>query len=184
MQLTELYPELERQLNHLNAQMQATESHGVLCARFCLEQRPNPAAWVQEVIGPQDMNNLQVQATQVSLAHLYQQTEQVFHAELENFVLLMPDEYEDLSVRLQALVDWCSGFVSGLGLSGVQIDESLDSAVKEILEDFMDLTRMEVDVDEGEENEISFTEIEEYVRIGVMTVGLTLRPAEAEPTLH
>jgi len=105
MQLIELYPELERQLTHLNAQMQATESHGVLCARFCLEQRPDPALWVQEVIGRQDMNNLQVQAAQISLAHLYQQTEQAFHAELENFVLLMPDEYEDLSVRLQALVD-------------------------------------------------------------------------------
>jgi len=184
MQLIELYPELERQLTHLNAQMQATESHGVLCARFCLEQRPDPALWVQEVIGRQDMNNLQVQAAQISLAHLYQQTEQAFHAELENFVLLMPDEYEDLSVRLQALVDWCSGFVSGLGLSGIQMDESLDPAVKEVLEDFMELTRMEVNVEEGDENEISFTEIEEYVRVGVMTIGLTLRPGEDKPTLH
>ena len=184
MELCELYPELERQLAQLNAEMEATECHGMLCARFCLENRPDPAIWVNEVIGKQDMNNLKVQETQVSLAHLYQQTEMAFHQALENFMLLMPDDNAALPVRLQALVDWCAGFLSGFGLSGVQIDDSLDPVVKEVLMDFMDMTHMDIDVEEDEENESAFTEIEEYVRVGVMTIGLTLRPTQTNPTLH
>jgi len=183
MELSELYPELERQLAQLNAEMEATECHGVLCARYCTEPRPDPAAWVYEVIGQQDGNDLQVQAAQVSLAHLYQNTEQAFHESLEDFILLMPDDGEELPVRMQALVDWCSGFVSGLGLSGIKIDDSLDASVKEILDDFIELTHMEIDVDSSEENEAAFTEIEEYIRVGIMTIGLTLRPKESA-TLH
>ena len=184
MELDELYPVLARQLTHLNAEMDAMECHGVLCARFCVELRPDPAAWVHEVIGSQDANNLQVQASQESLAHLYQHTEQAFHAELENFRLLMPNEDEALSERLQALLDWCGGFVSGLGLGGIKIDDGLDPTVKEILEDFMEMTRMEVDVDDDDENETAFTEIEEYIRVGVMTIGLTMRPGNKSATLH
>jgi len=184
MELDELYPELEHQLAHLNAEMDATECHGVLCARFCVELRPDPAAWVYEVIGPQDANNLQVQASQESLAHLYQYTEQAFHAALEDFRLLLPDEEEDLNVRMQALVNWCSGFVSGLGLSGIKIDDSLDPAVDEILQDLIEVTRMEIDVEDDDANEAAFTEILEYVRVGVMTIGLTLRPDKHSSTLH
>lgn len=184
MQLDELYPELDRQLASLGAEMQATESHGMLCARFCLEQRPDPALWVQEVIGQHDVNNLQVQAAQVSLAHLYQQTELSFERALEQFTLFMPDDNEGLSVRLQALVDWCSGFVGGIGLGGMQMDDDLDPTVKEILVDMMEMTHMDVDVDEDDENETAFTEIEEYIRVAVMTIGLTLRKDLERPTLH
>lgn len=184
MELSELYPELERQLTTLNAEMAATECHGVLCARFCVELRPDPADWVHEVIGKQDSNNLQVAACQESLAYLYHHTELAFHAALEGFVLLLPDENKELSVRLQALVDWCSGFVSGLGLIGLQIDDDLDPTVKELVQDFMEMTRMEVDVDDIDENEAAFTEIEEYIRVGVMTIGLTLRPQKDSLTLH
>ena len=84
---------------------------------------------------------------------------------------------------MQALVDWCSGFISGLGLSGQLTDDSMDTTVKEILEDFMEMTRMDIDVTAGEEHEMAFTEIEEYVRAGVMTIGLTLRRKQ-DPTLH
>lgn len=185
MQLEEIFPELERQLSALGADMAATESHGVLCARFCTETRPDPAAWVQEVIGQQDSNNLQVRNSQETLAHLYLQTEQLFQNALEQFDLLMPDDHEPLDVRMQALVDWCSGFLSGLGLAGLEDNESLDLEIREIMQDFIEITRMDVAVDDVEENEAAFTEIEEYVRIGVMTIGLSLRPqAEDSPSVH
>jgi uncharacterized protein YgfB (UPF0149 family) len=184
MQLEEIFPELERQLSALEADMVATESHGVLCARFCTETRPDPAAWVQEVLGQQDMNNLQVRRSQEILAHLYLQTEQLFQNTLEQFDLLMPDDQEALNIRMQALVDWCGGFLGGLGLAGLEDDESLDPEIREIMQDFVEITRMDVAIDDVEENEAAFTEIEEYVRIGVMTVGLTLRPKAESPTMH
>lgn len=186
MQLAEIYQELESRLTGLDADMRATESHGVLCARFCMETRPDPAAWVQEVIGQQDMNNLQVQESQESLARLYLQTEQSFHNALENFDLLLPADDAALPVRLQALVDWCSGFLSGLGLGGLDADASLSPEVTEIMQDFAEITRMDVEVgkDDDETNESALTEIEEYVRVGVMTIGLTLRPRSPSPTIH
>jgi uncharacterized protein YgfB (UPF0149 family) len=136
------------------------------------------------VIGEQDPNNLQVRSSQETLAHLYLQTEQLFQDALEQFDLLLPDEAEALSVRMQALVDWCSGFLAGLALGGLQDTDSLDTELKEIMQDFIEITRMEVDVDSDEENEKAFTEIEEYVRVGVMTIGLALRPRQDAPTLH
>jgi yecA family protein len=185
MQLDQIFSELEQQLSALGADMSATESHGVLCARFCTETRPDPAAWVHEVIGDQDMNNLQVRSSQETLAHLYLQTEQVFQNAIERFEMMMPDEDVELSTRMQALVDWCSGFLSGLGLAGVEDNGSLDPDIKEIMQDFAEITRIDTHVEPAEENEAAFTEIEEYVRVGVMTVGLTLRPqVQDAPTIH
>ena len=136
MQLAEIYQELESRLTGLDADMSATESHGVLCGRFCIESRPDPAAWVHEVIGPQDTGNLQVQESQESLARLYLQTEESFHNTLDDFRLLLPADDESLSVRLQALVDWCSGFLSGLALAGLGADQQLSAEINEIMQDF------------------------------------------------
>jgi yecA family protein len=185
MQLDQIFSELEQQLSSLGADMSATESHGVLCARFCTEIRPDPAAWVHEVIGDQDMNNLQVQSSQEALAHLYLHTEQIFQNAMERFEMMLPNAEQELAVRMQGLVDWCSGFLSGLGLAGVEDNVALDPDVKEIVQDFVEITRIDTHLEPGEENEEAFTEIEEYVRVGVMTVGFTLRPQETEaPTMH
>ncbi len=182
--LNQFYPILELQLKQLNAGMVASESHGALCARFCVENQPDIEAWMHEVLGPQEEGNLQADESRQLLMDIYRTTNDVFSNALEGFEMLLPDDELALPERLVALTDWCEGFIAGLGMTGIQDDESLDEQVREILRDLIEITQLDDEVDESEENESSYFEVEEYVKVAVMTVGLSLRVRDPEQTLH
>lgn len=182
--LNHLYFDLERQLGSLNAEMMAAEGHGVLCARFCIKNTPDVGLWMQEVLGSQETGNLQAKESERLLTQLYDETYASFLEAMDGFDMLLPGDDEALVERTQALVDWCSGFVAGLGLSGFQNDESLDEQVKEVLQDLIEITHMDDEIEDTEENETAYMEITEYVRVAVMTIGLSLRVRDPEQTLH
>jgi len=52
------------------------------------------------------------------------------------------------------------------------------------LQDLIEVTRMDAGVEDTDDNEAAYTEILEYVRVGVMIIGLTLRPDKQPSTLH
>ena len=183
-QLSRLYSDLEHRLVDLNADMMAAESHGVLCARFCLEDTPDAGSWVREVLGQQEPGNLQAGESEQFLAQVYAQTSASFLEAMDEFEMLLPDDYEALTERTRALADWCSGFVAGLGLGGLQADNLLEGEVGEATQDLIEITRMDDDVEENESNEMAYTEIMEYVRVAVMTIGLSLRNPDHGQVLH
>lgn len=82
---------------------------------------------------------------------------------LFSFDLLLPDDEVPLSQRAEALAQWCQGFLYGLGLGG---ERKWSEQALEILRDLQTITHLDPDA-EGEEDEQAFTELVEYVRIGV-----------------
>ena len=83
------------------------------------------------------------------------------------------------SVREQAntLVDWCQGFLVGLGLSSVQTS---DEQVLEMIKDISEISQLEVDLLDNEENTQDFYEIVEFVRMGVLFIQETLQPSKQD----
>ena len=70
---------------------------------------------------------------------------------------------------------WCSGFLSGLGESGRQIDQEQGDAA-EALGVIARIAAMTDEVPEGEDNEEDLTEIEEFVRVSTLLVFAETRP--------
>jgi len=78
---------------------------------------------------------------------------------------VMPGDDEGITERAAAVFLWCSGFLSGFGESGRQLDADDASDVKEALQDMGRIAAMSEEVTEGEENESDLTEIVEFIRI-------------------
>ena len=103
--------------------------------------------------------------------------DELFSAEM-NFNPLIPDESEVLALRLSGLAQWTAGFLSGFGASvsvAGPAPEALPDEVQEILRDFASISGLDDDVDGDEQDENSFMEIFEYVRVAAV-LTLTLMP--------
>lgn len=93
------------------------------------------------------------------------------------FYLLLPDDSRPLALRAEALGDWCNGFLAGLGLAGVNRDQSLPEGVNEILRDFVEIAKVNFDVgDDDEDDEAAYMELVEYIRMGVLVIHQEFHP--------
>ena len=82
----------------------------------------------------------------------------------------MPDDNSSLPERSAALIEWCEGFLSGLGIAGVTDFERLSFECRELIHDLYKICRLDVGdmEDTGEDEEAAFVELIEYVRMGTM----------------
>lgn len=88
-----------------------------------------------------------------------------------NFCLLLPDDDCPLLHRLSALAECCEGFLEGVKLVSKSTDKLLRYAtVKEILEDFEQISQISVQSLESGENEKAYTELVEFVRVSILLV--------------
>ncbi|MDQ2971523.1 MAG: UPF0149 family protein [Rhodanobacteraceae bacterium] len=97
------------------------------------------------------------------------------------FAPLLPDAERPLFERGDALVDWCSGFLGGLGLAGFG-RRGLSEEGAEILRDFNQIAASHFSYD-ADNDEDSLAEVFEFVRIGVLLLYGELR-AEQGPRVH
>ncbi len=166
---------IEHLLNAAGASWEAAEAHGAYCGRACLTGANSIPTWVNEllaegieadVLGKERAEALQAVAASTLLK---------LEAGDLGFNLLVPDDDEPLYVRTAALVDWCHGFMHGLIAAGgadegPQADAIDSSVVSEILDDFSEITKAGAGQDDGEESELAYAELIEYVRVSVQLV--------------
>jgi len=69
------------------------------------------------------------------------------------------------------------GLLVGLGLSSV---EASDEEVLEMIKDISEISQMDADLLDNEENTQDFYEIVEFVRIGVLFIQETLQPSKQD----
>ena len=84
------------------------------------------------------------------------------------FELLLPADELPIDVRTAALAQWCQGFLYGLGAGAVPDASELPGDAGEVVRDFGEISRAGVDSTQDEEsNEAAYTELVEFVRVGV-----------------
>ena len=82
---------------------------------------------------------------------------------------MLPDDDSIIDVRVEAISDWCQGFLMGLGLAGIKDIENLPEDLPELVQDFIKISRADaLSLDDDEASENAFTEIVEYVRVGAL----------------
>lgn len=81
--------------------------------------------------------------------------------------LCLPDDAAPINERGQALINWVQGFLLGFGIHQADLTGCSDD-VKEALEDFSDIARMDEQMTEDEESEQAMFEVMEYVRVTAM----------------
>lgn len=85
------------------------------------------------------------------------------------FWLLLPNDEVPLQLRADAVNDWCEGFIYGLNNQRYQ-NRLLTGDGAQALADITKISEMEFGIIESEEEERSYFEIVEFVRIAVLTI--------------
>ena len=110
------------------------------------------------------------QQAQAALEEIQQSVLQQFESAEFSFKLLLPDDSEDLHLRVNALSAWCQGFLVGFGTGVKSSDVSFSEEAQEALRDMVEISKVEQSLaDEvDEEDEVAFAELEEYIRTAAM----------------
>jgi uncharacterized protein len=91
----------------------------------------------------------------------------------EPIELLLPDA--SLAMRADAVVDWCRGFLGGLGLSGVLAESGQTVEVQELLADFGRIAAMHLECDDDDEKALD--DLLDFVRNSVALLYAVFDPA-------
>ena len=93
------------------------------------------------------------------------------------FEPLLPASDAALERRADALVEWCRGFLGGLGLAGVSRQHGLSSEGAEILRDFGTIAGTRFEYADSEEDESALSEVIEFIRVGVLLLHAEIATA-------
>lgn len=93
------------------------------------------------------------------------------------FTPFLPDDETDIALRAEAIGRWCQGFLYGMAVRGLKEIADLPADVREILEDFSQISRADHESgDDDEQAEAALVELVEYSRVGVQLVFDLLNP--------
>ena len=163
-----------------------SDLHGSLTGYLCAGGQASARDWLAAL-------QLQLDAAEAAAAERSQPLQQLFEecsAWLDDpdlrFEPLLPAADTPLDVRADALVEWCRGFLGGIGLTGAADKRGLSPDGAEILRDFGTIAGSHFEYADSEEDESALAEVIEFIRVGVLLLHAELAKAgmPARTTLH
>ncbi|HKE47564.1 MAG TPA: UPF0149 family protein [Rhodanobacteraceae bacterium] len=172
------YAELAHAIKTLRLGVGASDLHGSLTGYLCAGGRAGAEEWPAALELDPDVKALRHEA----LRQLYRDC----RAQLEDpdlgFEPLLPAHDAPVERRADALVEWCRGFLGGVGLSGTTNRQRLSEDANEVLADFGRIASSRFDYDDAEEDETALSEVLEFVRVGVLLLHAELNRPRAPGT--
>lgn len=167
------YDNLDEILAELGTDVGAAEFHGMTCGLLSGGMQLSEQSWLDSILPHIGVETDPSDESAETLKALYTLSlSQLQDVSIDfAFQLVLPDDDYPIVDRLEALRDWCRGFLGGLGLATSQstIDES--PYLKESLQDMAAIAQLDpYSGDYGEEAESQFFELVEFVRMASQTV--------------
>ena len=165
------YSELQDRLSSAGFAVGPAEAHGVLCSVLCCGKENAMAFWLEELTPPDaDNADLLFQETKRQLERIYHVTNDAIDGPGGGFELLIPDDEASLTERATAIVEWCQGYLYGLGLASAPLHQ-LSKETQEGLRDITEITRLDLEsLSDSEQEEIDLTEVTEFIWVAAMLV--------------
>jgi len=164
-------------LQKLNTDDTISSAHGLLCGFYCVKQDISIDDWLNEVLVNIDLNNIVEKESHQVLAEIFNKTSEQLADPTLNFWPVIADDVSSLREQANTLIEWCQGFLVGLGLSSV---ETSDEEVLEMIKDISEISQLDAELLDSEENTQDFYEIVEFIRMGVLFIQETLQPSKQD----
>ena len=164
-------------LHKLNTDDTISSAHGLLCGFYCVKQDLHLDDWLNEILVSIDLNNLLEKEAHQVLAEIFNNTSEQLGDPTLNFWPVIADDDSPLREQANTLIEWCQGYLVGLGLSSV---ETSDEEVTEMIKDISEISQLDADLLDTDDNAEDFYEIVEFVRIGVLFIQETLQPSKQD----
>ncbi|ASG67862.1 5-formyltetrahydrofolate cyclo-ligase [Francisella halioticida] len=166
------FEDVKEALKVMQALSSASEAHGLLCALFSFGAEVKFTAWSDSLMTKTIEEGDLVSASALkTMKKLYDYTKSQFDEKGLSFDLFIPEDNELLSYRAEALTYWIKGFLSGVGLFGLDFENSKAKEVKEAIHDLMQISYMDYDsLEQDESCEDDFMELLEYTKVAVLLI--------------
>ena len=178
------YNQVEALLENVALEKRASEWHGFLCGAIAVDIAYPLVTSIQTMISNTAEvamgNDLSGQFDEVYSTVLAQLTDSNLQ-----FQLCLPEgEDVGLGEQVNALAEWCAGFLYGLANAGIQTKGTLSADVQEILQDVGAIAQVDGVELANEEEEVSFIELVEFVRVAVLLLAEEVQPMKSSRTVH
>ncbi len=170
---------LSNALERLDLPLPLAEVHGLCCGLLCsMSSTAAKTRWFTELLDAASLSPDAVASRAAELKILdewFGQTLSTLNDADMDFSPALPDDDVPVTLRTRALGDFCGGYTYGIGIALAQRGHKpLPADTREIIEDFQAIEA--ADVDDASTDEAVYTELLEYVRVGVLLVLEELRP--------
>jgi uncharacterized protein len=155
-------------LDELSLSHSASYLHGSLAGLLISGAQFSGASWLDLALSEDGLSADLPDEAAEELAELAQNTRRQLYQSDVGISPLMPDDEDALVLRVQALHDWCGGFLGGLGLSGkLKKNSVLSKDLKEALRDLERIAAADIalDADDPESDENALMELFEFARV-------------------
>ena len=179
------YDQVKNTLHTLATDETISSSHGILCGFACVKPDLDLSDWLNEILESMDLSNINHKQAHQDLSQIYNNTVSQLNDATLNFQLLIADDSYPLKEQANTLIQWCQGFLIGLGLSKINTD---DDQVLEMIKDFSEISKLDFELLDDEQNAQDLSEIIEFVRMGTLFIQETIQPSKQDyispDTLH
>src|SRR5690554_3290071 len=130
--LTVQFDELANSLLPLGTLNSPSELQGLLCGKLCGGAELTEVNWLLDAVEFLDFTQAPDESIRDLLSRLYHATRAQLRSDFA-LQLMLPDDDTEMVQRLDALSQWCHGFLTGFGSAGAKQELSEDA--RETLED-------------------------------------------------
>lgn len=180
------HAELAHALKTLRLGMGASDLHGSLTGYLCAGGSAGADEWPAALeIEPDPVERGSASRLHdETLTRLYRDCRAQLDDPDLGFEPLLPASDAPVETRADSLVEWCRGFLGGVGLSGTATRLfSVDA--NEVLADIGRIAQSRFAYDDENEDENALSEVLEFVRVGVLLLHTELlRPRAVRHSLH
>lgn len=161
------YESFSAMLSQESIIVDAAEVQGILCGMLAGGMTADDQSWIEALSDVVNQGDGFTATAKSHIIGLFSEICQQFVDPDFSFALCLPDDASPINERGAALLGWVNGFLLGFGLHQADLT-GCSADVKEALEDFTEIARMDEEMSEDEESEQALFEVMEYVRITAM----------------
>jgi uncharacterized protein len=182
------FAELSALLQNFGALLSAAELHGFLVGQLATGKRLSRSEWLRTANEQADLSQSPDEVAGDRLYDFYGQTLTALQSGELNFQLILPEDDDSLSERVENLGQWCQGFLTGFGLAGSAL--KIDPELAEGLRDLSAIAQVGASEEDAalDNSESDLFSICEYVRLLAVEIfwnhnagTLGSRTAESKP---
>jgi len=161
------YQAVDNLLKQANAYLGAAELQGLLLGFSCC-QDSLPQEWLSMILAQSEPTHQTALSDMINLLLAHGQSQlNTFGFELN---LLLPDDDIPLNQRVDALAEWCQGYLMGLQITAKNYTPTLSEETKKALVDIKNIASLAPENDDSEQNEQAYQELSEFVKLTILTI--------------
>ncbi len=174
-----LFSKLQTALDNDKLAVLPAEIHGAITGLVCGGVPLEQAQWMEPLI--QLINDGEALSPELQhlVIELYQELVTALVDPEMSFSPLLGEDDDPLTDRLEAFINWVQSFLTGLAMVQPALDKA-SADVQELIQDLTDITLVELEVEDNDENEAGFAALVEHARLGAWECLREFRHLDAQ----